>query len=333
MPRVRTKKKLHFARMESGGTLSRFKIKPTTEPVPLDQASLPDQHRAVIEGRTLFPTRVFNASERPRILMRGFHNSKIGDRITKGPWSGMKIFTLSLEERATCPRSCAVWSACYGNGLPVAVRFRYNDEFLALLEEELVAKGDEHPDGFAVRAHVLGDFPTLDYVAHWSLWLAMIPQMHVWGYTAHPAASEIGSAVRAMNGLYPSRWAFRQSVAPGEPLDDWQAATAWEKPEMVNRNQYRAIGGVVCPVEVGASAACGTCGLCWAPAAANTRIVFLGHGTRPGAAQRHTKTEAKYANPIPKARNTVPPERFTDAEAFIAARGVTRLPPAKARGL
>lgn len=339
MPRVRTKAKLNFAKREYGGEQSRFRLVPATEPVPRDQASLPPSHPALIEGRTLFPSRVFDAGDRDRILVRGYHNSKIGDLITKGPWAGFRIFTFALEERATCPRSCAVWSACYGNALHMSVRFRFNAGFLMSLEEELVAMGDRYPGGFAVRAHVLGDFPTLEYVQHWRMWLDLVPALHVWGYTAHLAGTPIGDAVISLNRLYPGRWAFRQSVAPDAEPRDWQAATTWTSPERIGPRSYRAAGGIVCPAETGATSTCGTCAICFSPEAARKRIVFLGHGTRPGigvGGRRPNKSDAKYSgsNPeIRKAPPVLPSERFTDVDAFIASRGVTRLPAAKAQGV
>ena len=335
MPSERTKAKLHFALGQSGGTMSRFRLVPVAEPTSRSEAALRHGHPAMSEGRTVFPTRVCDAGQRDHILMRGFHNSKIGDRITKGAWAGFPIFTVTLEERATCPRSCAVWDACYGNAMPVAVRFRYNDGFLLSLEEELVAVGDRYPLGFAVRAHVLGDFVSLDYVRHWQLWLELVPQLHVWGYTAHQAGTPVGDTVRFMNDLYPGRWAFRHSVTPGTEVTDWQASTTWEKPTQAGR-ALRGAGGLICPAEMGATAACGSCGLCWSPNAASTRIVFLGHGIRRPKGARPRKPDAKYARPIPASRNTppaLPSERFATVEAFIASRGVTKLPPAKARGL
>ena len=323
MPRVRTKPKLNFARRDYGGRQSRFRLVPTTEPVPRAAAALSPDHPAVTEGRTLFPSRVFDVGQRDRILVRGYHNSKVGDLITKGPWAGFQIYTFALEERATCPRSCAVWDACYGNALHMSVRFRFNAGFLMSLEEELVAKGEEHPDGFAVRAHILGDFVSIEYVRHWGLWLEMVPALHVWGYTAHQAGTPIGDAVYAMNDLFAGRWAFRNSVAPDAEPDDWQAATTWDSPERINAKSYRAAGGIVCPAEVGATQSCGTCGLCWSPEAAGKRIVFLGHGTSPGRGHDRSKAPPNLAPAT---------ERFTDVAAFIAARGVTRVPAAKARG-
>lgn len=299
------------------GGLARYVNPPVTEPTPRWQAELRPDHEALSEGRTVYTSRVFDAGERDRILISGINNAKIGNRVTKGPWAGFPIYTFALEERATCPRSCGLWSSCYGNSLPVAVRFKYNDGFLMSLEEELVMAGDKHPRGFAVRAHVLGDFINLEYVRHWKLWMGMVPALHVWGYTAHQAGTQIGDAVYAMNHVYAGRWAFRNSVPPETEHDEWQAATTWEKPVKVG-GALRGGGGLICPAEMGATATCGTCGLCWSPAAAKTRIVFLGHGS---------KNPRKHNSPV------VAADRHTDVAAFIAARGVTRLPAAKAKGL
>lgn len=315
----------------SGG-LARFINPPVTEPSPLWEAELRPDHKALSEGRTIFPTRVFNAGDRGRILIDGINNAKIGKYVTVGPWKGFRIFTFALEERATCPRSCGLWASCYGNALPVAVRFRYNDGFLMSIEEELVTLGDRFPNGFAVRAHVLGDFVDLDYVRHWQLWMEMVPALHVWGYTAHQAGTEIGDAVYAMNHTYAGRWAFRNSVAPDLAHDGWQASTTWTKPVKVSSKGYRAIGGVVCPAEVGATATCGTCGLCWSPAAKDTRIVFLGHGMRrSGRRSKTVDKKPEISRPVDTA-HAQPIARYDDVAAFIAARGVTRL-PIRARGL
>lgn len=308
------------------GGLARYMNPPVTEPIPRYEAELRPDHPALRDGRTVYETSVYDAADRDRILIHAINNAKIGGKVTKGPWAGFPIYTLALEERATCPRSCGLWAACYGNALPVTVRFRYNDGFLMSLEEELVTMGDKYPRGFAVRAHVLGDFVDLDYVKHWALWMKLVPSLHVWGYTAHPPGSEISDMVLSMNRVFAGRWAFRNSVAPGAEVGEWQVSTTWDKPERADAALHGA-GGLICPAEMGATATCGTCALCWSPAAADTRIVFLGHGMkRPG---RPRKTPI----PIPTVRNTPPSERFTDVSAFLAAHGVTRLPTAKARGL
>lgn len=328
MPRERTKAKLYFARGESGGKNSRFKLRPVTEPAPRDEAELVAGHPALVEGRTIFTSHVFDAGDRDRVLIEGMNNSKIGNRVTKGPWAGFPIFTFALEERATCPRSCHLFSACYGNALPMAVRFKFNDGFLMSMEEELVMAGDKHPNGFAVRAHVLGDFVNLEYVRHWELWMRLVPQLHVWGYTAHQAGTEIGDAVYAMNHVFAGRWAFRNSVAPESEHDEWQASTTWEKPTKVG-GALRGGGGLICPAEMGATA---TCGLCWSPAAKDTRIVFLGHGMRRPKRERKIPTEPPAPRPViyaPVAKRD--PSLDDMVRRAVEYGAVTRLPPKEKR--
>jgi hypothetical protein len=105
-----------------GGPLRRFEsVKPKGR-----GRSLAPTHAAVREARTIFPTTV-NAVDHPRVkrILKGGENSrKIGKRVTKGRYKGFFIFTLTLEERATCPRTCEVFGACYGNGMPYAQRIK-----------------------------------------------------------------------------------------------------------------------------------------------------------------------------------------------------------------
>lgn len=97
-------------RKKSGGTMSRFLG--TSHHADEAQASLSADHPAVVNGTTLFPKSVKAPAESPQLLVSGVNNAKTGDRIVKGPWAGCKIFTLSLVERETCPRSCATWQTC-----------------------------------------------------------------------------------------------------------------------------------------------------------------------------------------------------------------------------
>jgi hypothetical protein len=79
---------------------------------------------ALAEGRTIFPSTVVGTMESPRFLVSGHNNPKLGKEVQKGPRAGWPIFHLTLEERATCPRSCPVWAGCYGNAMPFARRHR-----------------------------------------------------------------------------------------------------------------------------------------------------------------------------------------------------------------
>ena len=50
--------------------------------------------------------------------------NKLGRLVTKGKFKGYKVFSLTLEERATCPTSCERWGDCYGNNMPFAHRLQ-----------------------------------------------------------------------------------------------------------------------------------------------------------------------------------------------------------------
>lgn len=252
-------------------------------------AALPSRHAAVTGSRTLFPSTVVDAEESPRLLVSGHNSPKIGKRIIKGAWRGMTVWTLTLEERATCPRSCGVWRECMGNGMPFARRHRVSAGFFDLLAVEIDFKAERYPDGFVVRLHVLGDFLSLEYVAFWARMMQDVRPLHVYGYTAHGRETPIGDAIARLNARYRDRWAIRFSVEPDEAcmVDlPMQATTIWRTPE-----GWVVPEGIVCPMQLGATDCCGTCGLCWAPAAEMKCIVFIGHGNVSGSRSR--KREGK----------------------------------------
>ena len=54
------------------------------------------------------------------------------------------------------------------------------------LEREVALLDIEHPDGFAVRLHELGDFYSVEYVKLWGKLLECNPGLHIWGlHRAH----------------------------------------------------------------------------------------------------------------------------------------------------
>jgi hypothetical protein len=120
----------------------------------------------ILEGRTKFPKGV-KAPDR-HILVSGYNNIKIGKIVRKGHLRGYWIYTLSLEERKTCPASCQHWQTCYGNNMPFAKRVDHTaPDFLEILETA-VAKwcapqkpgrgGKMKRTGVLIRLHALGDF-------------------------------------------------------------------------------------------------------------------------------------------------------------------------------
>lgn len=276
---------------------------------------LPADHDAILNHRTLFPSTVVDAADSPRLLVSGHNSRKTGIKVTKGPWAGMPIFTLTLEERATCPHDCHMWGTCYGNGMPMARRHRHGSDFEGKLARELNGLQQAHPEGYVVRLHILGDFYSVEYVAAWYAWLKRFPALRVFGYTAWDDDSKIGAAVfRLREGMW-DRFAIRFSNE--EPVAGG-ATTLWEKPTKPRDGDV-----VVCPAQTGATECCGTCGLCWHPAAKDMTIGFVAHGpafegrpAKPAAPEpAKTPTPAPRKTPVrqpaPAAR---PPERLTDTE-------------------
>jgi hypothetical protein len=255
----------------SGGGRTRFVG--TTHHADLESASLRGDHPAAVDGRTLFPTRVKEIAECDRVLINGRNNAKIGATIEKGPWAGMPVLTLTLEERATCPRTCHHWLSCYGNAMPMPRRHKHGPALVERLAQELGYYADQDRDGFAVRLHILGDFYSEEYVEAWANWMARFPMLHVWGYTARLPSTPIGRMIDAMNCYWPDRWAIRFSVPPDAPLEPMQVTTIWRQPATMTQPE-----GSVCPQQFNRTATCGTCGLCWNESMDQTRIVFVGHG-------------------------------------------------------
>lgn len=223
---------------------------------------LRDCHPAIRNGSTIYGRSVIPASEMQRLLKSGENNRKIGRIATKGRWKGMPIYTLTLEERATCPRSCKAWSICYGNNMGQAERIHDDGWLTTKLYLEMVLLAIEHPQGFIVRLHVLGDFASVEYVRFWEDALALIPQLRIFGFTAHLPTSPIGRALVFLMSDHVDRVAMRWSGA-GHALHCSEVIT----------DEADAIG-IVCPAQKDADRSCATCGLCWT---SEHTISFLEH--------------------------------------------------------
>src|SRR5690606_37043752 len=106
-----------YAALGDDTTFSRFvKIKGVLRPVHPKQLAFDARHPAFVEGRSMFSRKgVKTLDQLSNLLVSGYNNVKIGNDVRKGLFRGYRIFTLTLEERATCPRSCANWTSCYGN--------------------------------------------------------------------------------------------------------------------------------------------------------------------------------------------------------------------------
>lgn len=271
----------------------------TSEPEPDRVMELDAAHPAAMEGRTIFPSTVVGAAESARFLVSGHNKSKLGKKVTKGPWAGMTLFHVTLEERATCPRSCQRWLDCYGSAMPFARRNDHRDpEFLAALDREVRTVARAHPDGFVVRLHTLGDFYSMDYLNVWGDLLLDLPNLHIFGYTHRredaddEESRELATAIRMLTEVHWSRFAIRRSDYFG-PEGEITVMAPVDHPHVI-----------MCPAQTGQTEACATCGLCWSEAARGKTIGFLLHGRkRPRTnAEREAMPEGQTAAPATQPR-------------------------------
>lgn len=228
--------------------------------------ALAKDHPAIVEGRTLFRARVTDPDDAPRVLVPGNNSRKIGGLVVKGKWAGMPIYTLTLEERGTCWECCRHWSDCYGNKMNWSRRLKHGTALEERIGEELERLSKEHPQGFVVRLHVLGDFPSVRYVQRWRSWLRKFSQVRVFGYTSWPNSTPVGAAIKKLRSEQWERFAIRTS---NQGLKRFGANTIYREPEagMVPE-------GIVCPAQTERTECCGTCGLCWQT---KKSIPFIAH--------------------------------------------------------
>ena len=223
---------------------------------------LKPHHPAYREGSTIYGATVRPAMEVERLLKSGEHSRKVGGEVTKGRWRGFPLVTLTLEERETCPRSCAQWASCFGNHMHMATRIADDGTLTRRLFGELAALNVRHPRGFGVRLHVLGDFYSLEYVAFWREMLELLPALHVFGFTARAPGEPIGDVLQAIRTDHRARFAVRTSGAGGGT----GGAEVVDRPEEAT--------GILCPAQRDPHRCCATCALCWQ---SDRTITFLRH--------------------------------------------------------
>lgn len=221
---------------------------------------------ALTEGRTLYPATVVD--DLPRDLLKsGAHSSKIGGVVLKGRWKGMPLYTLTLEERATCPTSCGHWRSCFGNKMHHAHRMSHrHPRFGSMLVENVQRLGLEHPGGFVVRLHVLGDFFSVPYVALWESLLNTVLPLRVFGYSArwNVADDPVAAALVPLVIRRWERFAIRFSDAPVDEC----ATVSIEHPVQLPDD------AVLCPEQAGRTESCSTCAFCWQ---SRRRVAFVQH--------------------------------------------------------
>lgn len=200
-------------------------------------------------------------------------NKKLSDdrlpQVKKGKYKGYVIHTLTLEERATCPRYCFHWDDCYGNNMAFAHRIEHGQA----LEDKLRLEVDKLCDtykGVIIRLHVLGDFYSVEYVNLWLELLLDYDNLAIWGYTGHKPTSLIGQAIDKGRTFTSARFNIRFSDA-GDTLF---SALSSDKPRDTIKIQDYEKRATVCPEQTGKANNCASCALCWQ---SSDPIIFLTH--------------------------------------------------------
>lgn len=266
--------------MLGGGVRKAFKSKgddsTLTRFVKVNTAEKPRKHRRqprfpgigvaphITEGRTKFGKSVKRVDQVSNLLVSGHSNVKIGRDVRKAKFRGYWIYTLSIEERKTCPDSCRHWQTCYGNNMPFAKRIDHTDpDFLPTLAKEVAALCIKKK-GVLIRLHALGDFFSTEYVEFWIRMLRTYSNLAIFGYTARYPVTPIGDAVWLMNRRWPGRCMVRFSDG--------------QLPEMSTVSIGDETGcppnAFLCPEQTGKTRCCATCGACWST---TKNVAFMEH--------------------------------------------------------
>lgn len=228
--------------------------------------NLKPDHNAVVEATTLFPARVVVPDYSAVLFKSGKNNPKIGSQVIKGMWKGMPVYTLTLEERATCFGGCEHFGDCYGNHMQWPTRWKAGPEIEKIIPGQVATLARKHRGGFVLRLHVLGDFYSAQYVTLWGELMLKHPQLRVYGYTRWPQRHPVGKQIDILNAAYPERWRVRWSNRGG-------LMGTVSKDDTSLRGHIAE--GIVCPAQTeGDDVSCGSCGLCWN---SSEPIVFITH--------------------------------------------------------
>ena len=218
---------------------------------------------AIDNGRTIYTNNVYDSISHNGRLLKVSSNKKLGKtKIVKGRHKGKYIYSLSLEERKTCPTSCFHWKTCYGNNMPFAHRFMGNDALMKRLDDELNILSTKHKEGILIRLHVVGDFFSVNYVKFWKKMLSKYNGISIFGYTARTPFSEIGKEIAILRSLNWDRFSIRFS-------------NSMEKISANSEDFANAKEGIICPEQLDKTKNCASCGLCWNNKVDN--IIFKTH--------------------------------------------------------
>ena len=210
--------------------------------------SLSPTHQAIVNSQTMYRKNLHDAGNYKYAVIKASTNIKLGNKVTKGHLKGARIFTLTLEERATCDSECEHWLDCYGNNMPFGHRFEANDALMVSIERDL-DKLDAKGKPYLVRLHILGDFFDLQYILFWRKQLKNRELLNIYGYTRNHPNKPLGYALKLLRKQYGERFAIRFSNYPDDPMSA--------------QSEHVSTDGIECPHQLGLSESCGDCTLCW----------------------------------------------------------------------
>ena len=217
---------------------------------------------------TMYPKSVKLLSDYPHSVLKQSTNKKLSkDRlpvVKKGKFKGYVIYTLTLQERATCPRECYHWDDCYGNNMMFAHRIEHGQELERRLAEEVEQLCSTYK-GVMIRLHVLGDFYSVNYVDSWRVLLEKFDNLAIWGFTGHTPTSNIGSNINKLLNMFHDRFSVRFSNAPKY---QFSANSADLFKPVKNKS-------IICPEQTDKAESCAACTLCWSAPA--VQILFQTH--------------------------------------------------------
>lgn len=218
----------------------------------------------ITEARTKFSKSVKRVDQMTHLLVSGHSNVKIGRDVRKGKHRGYWIYTLSLEERKTCPASCQHWQNCYGNNMPFAKRIDHTDPaFLPALEKE-IADLCRKKKGVLIRLHALGDFYSPEYVGFWRRMLVRHENLALFGYTARNNEDDVGPSIFKLRRDFGHRAMIRSSNGARHDMATVSIAS----------EESRPANAFICPEQLGRTKCCATCGACWST---KKNVAFLEH--------------------------------------------------------
>jgi hypothetical protein len=196
--------------------------------------------------------------------------------VVRGMFTGYHMYSLTLEERATCSPECGQLKTCYGNNMPFAKRYNVTPALLTAIDAQLgqlTRKGRK----ILLRLHILGDFFSVEYINFWRSMLIKYPTVSAFGYTHWTIITPQGREVERLVKAFPGRFNIKYSADRANQLPLLSLYTLGGT--IVVKDWADAPKGwIKCPAQMaadrGISLGCAECGIACATRA---NVAFVEH--------------------------------------------------------